>query len=226
MVQHWGMGVAEEPEKRLTVRDVVRDPHWWFRDVVMALIIGGLLVGGTVIGQKLVDDRRSEREVQSALAANRHDVQLENLRFVRDRAFGQPEGTRRFAEFDLAGQNMLGLPLAGSDFAVADLAGANLSESDLSRANFAQADLRGADLARATLRGAYFGPGRIPDAANGSGADLTGADLAGADLTDADLGHANLDRAQLNRAVLTNVYYDADTKWPQGFTPPPSRPRR
>jgi uncharacterized protein YjbI with pentapeptide repeats len=221
------MGVAdEEPEKRPTVRDVVRDPHWWFRDVVMALIIGALLAAGTVIGQKLVDDRRSEREVQSALSANRHDVQLENLRFVRERAFGQPEGTRRFAEFDLAGQNMLGLPLAGSDFAVADLAKANLSESDLSRANFAQADLRGADLARATLRGAYFGPGRIPDAASGSGADLTGADLAGADLTDADLGHANLEGAKLDRAVLTNVYYDAETKWPQGFTPPASRPRR
>ncbi len=220
------MGVAEEPEKRRTVRDVVFDPHWWFRDVVMALIIGGLLVAGTVTGQKLVDDRRSEREVKAALAANRHDVQLENLRFVRERAFGQPEGSRRFAAFDLAGQNMFGLPLAGSDFAVADLAGANLAESDLSLANFAAADLRGTDLARANLRGAYFGPGRIPDAASSRGADLTGADLTDADLTDADLGHANLDRAELNRAVLTNVYYDADTKWPQGFTPPVSRSRR
>jgi uncharacterized protein YjbI with pentapeptide repeats len=226
MVQHWGMGVAERPEKGSTIRNVLRDPHWWFRDVVMALIIGGLLVAGTVTGQKLVDDRRSDREAQSALSANRHDLQLENLRFVRDRAFSQPEGARRFAEFDLAGQNMVGPPLAGSDFAVANLAGANLSESDLSRANFARADLRGTDFAGATLRGAYFGPERIPDATSSSGADLTGADLTDADLTDADLGHANLDRAQLNRAILTNVYYDADTRWPQGFTPPASRPRR
>ena len=226
IVQHWGMGAAEGPGKSTTVGDVVRDPHWWFRDVVMALIIGALLVAGTVTGQKLVDDRRSDREVQAALSANRHDLQLENLRFVRDRAFGQPEGSRRFAAFDLAGQNMVGLPLAGSDFAVANLAGANLSESDLSRANFAAADLRGTDLARATLRGAYFGPERIPDAATSNGADLTGADLAGADLTDADLGQANLDRAKLNRAVLTNVYYDAGTTWPQGFTPPASRSRR
>ena len=215
------MGVAEELEKKPTVRDVVRDPHWWFRDVVMALIVGGLLVGGTVIGQKLVDDRRAEREVQAALSANRHDLQLENLRFVRDRAFGQPEAARRFAEFDLAGQNLVGLPLAGSDFAVADLTGANLSESDVSRSNFARADLRGTDLARAILRDAYFGPERIPDAASSAGADLTGADLTGA-----DLGHANLDRAKLNQAVLTNVYYDADTTWPQDFTPPPSRPQR
>lgn len=220
------MSTAEGREKRPTVRDVVRDPHWWFRDVVMALIIGGLLVAGTVAGQSMVDDRRSEREMKSALAANRHDLQLENLRFVRDRAFGQPDGVRRFAEFDLAGQNMVGLPLAGSDFAVADLAGANLSESDLSRANFARADLRGTNLARATLRGAYFGPERIPDAVNASGADLTGADLAGADLTGADLGHANLDRAKLDRAILANVYYDSDTKWPKDFTPPASRPRR
>lgn len=219
------MGHVEGSEKP-RIREVVRDPHWWFRDVLMALIIGGLLAAGSVVGQKSVDDRRSEREIRLALDANRHSLQLENLRFVRDRSWDTPDGARRFAELDLTGQNLVGLPLAGSDFAVADLAGANLSESDLSRANFARANLRGADLARATLRGSYFGPERIPDVIDRSGADLSDADLSGADLTDADLGHAHLTGARLNRAVLTNVFYDADTVWPDGFTPPPSRPRR
>lgn len=219
------MGSVHAPEA-VTVRDVMRSPHWWFREVLMALVIGGLLVAGTVIGQKIVDDRRSEREVAQALAANRHSMELENLRFVRDRSSDATEGTRRFAELDLAGQNLVGLMLAGSDFAVADLSGANLSEADLSRANFARANLKGADLARARLRGAYFGPERIPEATNQSGADLTEADLNGADLSDADLAHANLTGALLKRAVLTNVFYDANTVWPQGFTPPPSRPGR
>lgn len=208
------------------IREVVRDPHWWFREVLTAFVLGSLLAAGTVLGQKMVDDRRSEREISLALNANRHSLQMENLRFVRDRSLDTPEGGRRFAELDLAGQNLVGLTLTGSDFAVADLSGAKLSESDASRANFARANLRGTDLARATLRGAYFGPERIPDAGNADGADLTGADLNGADLTDADLGHAKLTGAQLNRAVLTNVFYDDQTVWPEGFTPPPSRPRR
>lgn len=208
------------------IREMVRDPHWWFREVFTAFLLGSLLAAGSVLGQKIVDDRRSEREITLALNASRHSLQLENLRFVRDRSLDTPEGGRRFAELDLAGQNLVGLTLTGSDFAVADLAGANLSESDASGANFARANLHGADLARASLRGAYFGPERIPDATDQSGADLTEADLNGADLTDADLSHANLTAASLNRAVLANVFYDADTIWPQGFTPPPSRPRR
>ena len=55
------------------------------------------------------------------------------------------------------------------------------------------------------------------------GADLSDADLAEADLSDADLSHANLTGANLTRAKLTNVFYDATTTWPQGFTAPPSR---
>jgi uncharacterized protein YjbI with pentapeptide repeats len=46
--------------------------------------------------------------------------------------------------------------------------------------------------------------------ANLYGADLTGADLSGAYLTD---------------AILEGITYDENTKWPAGFTPPPSTPR-
>lgn len=218
----YGMSEEAAPAKG-TIARVIRDPHWWFKEVVLALIIGGLLAAGTVLGQKLVDDRRAERELHAALSANRHDLQMENLRFIRERSWDTPDDARRFADFDVAGQNLVGLRLTGSDFARADLSGANLSESDLSRSNFARANLHDANLTRAILRGAYFGPERIPDAPDQLGADLTDADLAEADLSDADLSHANLTGANLTRAKLTNVFYDGTTTWPQGFTAPPSR---
>ncbi|MCB0939546.1 MAG: pentapeptide repeat-containing protein [Mycobacterium sp.] len=215
------MGEAAPPKAKIAT--TIRDPHWWFKEVLLALIIGGLLAAGTVLGQKMVDDRRAERELHAALAANRHDLQMENLRFIRERSWDTPDDARRFADFDVAGQNLVGLRLPGSDFARADLTGANLSESDLSRSNFARANLHDANLTRTLLRGAYFGPERIPDAPDQLGADLTDADLTDADLTDADLSHENLTGANLSRAKLINVYYNGTTTWPTGFTAPPSR---
>lgn len=206
-----------------TALSIVLSPRWWVEEVLAALIIGAIVAAGTIIGQKSVDDRRAEREIATALASNRHDLQLENLRFVRDRSSGQADESRRFAEFDLAGQNLVGLRLTGADFARADLSAANLAESNLVRSNLARADLRAANLARADLRGAYLGPERIPDAADQRGADLTDADLTGADLTGADLAGADLTGAALTDARLADVFYDAGTIWPQGFAAPPSR---
>lgn len=218
------MGDPQKPSKRAAIHDIVADPHWWLRDVVTALIIGGLVAASTVVGQKLIDDRRSDRELAIAADANRHREQLEDLRFVRDRSWNTPDDARRFAEFDLAGQNLVALHLTGSDFARADLTDANLAESDLSRSIFARAKLRNTDLAQAKLRQAYFGVDRIIEVSDHLGADLTGANLADADLTDADLSHAILTGANLTRANLTNVFYDHSTRWPAGFVPPPSRP--
>ena len=73
-----------------------------------------------------------------------------------------PDDARRFADFDVAGQNP-GRPAADRIGPRADLSGANLSESDLSRSNFARANLHDANPTRAILRGAYFAgthPGR------------------------------------------------------------------
>lgn len=47
--------------------------------------------------------------------------------------------------------------------------------------------------------------------------NLTGANLSGANLSGADLSGAILDGAD-----LTGITYDAETRWPVGFTPPPS----
>ena len=58
------------------------------------------------------------------------------------------------------------------------------------------ANLRGADLFRA---------------------DLYDADLSGANLRGANLSGANLRSANLAGANLTNIKYDENTVWPQGF---------
>jgi pentapeptide repeat protein len=60
-------------------------------------------------------------------------------------------------------------------------------------------------------------------AGNGSADTGGGANLTAADLTGADLSHANLAAAKLTAANLTQVFYDKNTTWPQGFIPPPSR---
>jgi hypothetical protein len=60
-------------------------------------------------------------------------------------------------------------------------------------------------------------------AGNGSTDTGGGANFTAADLTGADLSHANLAGAKLTAANLTQVFYDKNTTWPQGFIPPPSR---
>jgi Pentapeptide repeats (8 copies) len=82
-------------------------------------------------------------------------------------------------------------------FAVgASFRGATMYRTDLSNADLPLADLRGAQLWQADLRNAH----------------LMDAKLAGADLSDANL----------TGTTLINVSYDSSTKWPAGFTPPPS----
>jgi uncharacterized protein YjbI with pentapeptide repeats len=51
---------------------------------------------------------------------------------------------------------------------------------------------------------------------------LVGTDLTGADLTAAKLYGADLSGATLTGAQLDGIVYDRSTKWPNGFTPPPS----
>ncbi|PON16428.1 hypothetical protein C2W62_18535 [Candidatus Entotheonella serta] len=50
--------------------------------------------------------------------------------------------------------------------------------------------------------------------------NLSGANLRSVNLSGADLWGADLSRADLSWANLDNIRYDADTRWPDGFTPP------
>jgi uncharacterized protein YjbI with pentapeptide repeats len=96
----------------------------------------------------------------------------------------------------------------------ANLYGAQLSNADLSDADLTEADLRGAVLFSAYLYRAYL-----------TGADLTDAILFDANLRGADLTGADLTGAVLSGTILEGITYDENTKWPAGFTPPPSTPR-
>jgi uncharacterized protein YjbI with pentapeptide repeats len=55
---------------------------------------------------------------------------------------------------------------------------------------------------------------------SGEDANLQGVDLRNANLKGAILTGADLTDADLTRANLQGVKYDANTVWPQGFTPP------
>lgn len=208
---------------RARVREILKDPHWWWHEVFTALVVGVVVAGGTIVGQKLVDDTRAAREDATIAAEFRHNEQLADLRFVREQSSPQQDRSRPFSMFDLEGQNLVGLLLPGADFAYANLKDAFLMRSDLSRADFSRAKLRNANLSRSNLRGAYFGVDRLIEEPAQPGADLEGADLSAADLTGANLSHANLTGVKLTAANLTDVFYDEKTTWPDGFTAPPSR---
>jgi len=124
------------------------------------------------------------------------------------------------AEGMLRGEYLWGVRLKAADLRSADLEGANLGKADLAETNLAGASLGAANLWGADLTGANLVRARLKEAylkkvdlggANLEDADLGGADLTGANLKDANLAGANLDGSK----------YDADTVWPEGFTPPP-----
>ncbi|MEU1210635.1 pentapeptide repeat-containing protein [Nocardia sp. NPDC005825] len=142
-----------------------------------------------------------------------------------------------FAESNLTTANFWHARLFDANFIAAHIALSNFSGADLRLASFREAfvedtlfdcgfsgctntDLRGAsfddaDLSRSRFNNAKFGcivdPWQNRRCTSMSGAILAGTNLSGVDLTGVD---------------LTNVYFDRDTVWPAGFTPPPSRAQR
>ena len=104
-----------------------------------------------------------------------------------------------------------------------DLSGANLRRAPSIVATIKRMDFKnGGDLIALIVRlvitfiGMEFGGAYTKGIlinANLCEVDLSGADLSGTDLRGADLSGAN----------LINIKYNSDTRWPEGFTPPPSR---
>jgi uncharacterized protein YjbI with pentapeptide repeats len=139
-------------------------------------------------------------------------------------------GRRKFQQkIDLSNACLIAV-----DLKEARLDNAWLSSTTLTGATLAGANLASADLSRAVLKNAYLGKTQkngkerkethtnLTDASL-TDANLTDADLTGADLTGADLTGADLTRAHLTSANLRGVRYSESTRWPDGFTPPPSR---
>ncbi|WP_433733517.1 pentapeptide repeat-containing protein [Nocardia sp. CA-129566] len=116
------------------------------------------------------------------------------------------------AGITLTRANLVGADLHGADLSYTLLDGANLTRADLTAVELWNTNLTHATLTDARLIGATFDGTELMEA------DLTGADLRGAKLYGADLTNAKLDSADLS-GILYNKY----TRWPNGFTPPPSR---
>jgi len=106
---------------------------------ILVAVLVGLLVGGLIL---FSGNHFSDRQA-------RHALQIENLRFVRDRVTATPNMPFPFAHFDLEGQDLSLLPLARAEFSSANLSGAQLSRSDLTHADLRNANLRGANLSGA-----------------------------------------------------------------------------
>jgi len=149
----------------------------------------------------------------------------------------QDEYKERLREMFMNGETEQAIELARSagmeDFLVgstpmADLSGMNLSEinftdavlrhsrfenANLSKANMTGVDLRGAVLMEANMTNANLSE------ANLSYSNLLDADLTGAVLRGVRLYNANLKGAKLEHADLTDILYNKDTQWPEGFEP-------
>ena len=93
---------------------------------------------------------------------------------------------------------------------------AKLMHVRLQRASFIGADLTGADLTEARCAGAVMRNAAL------AGARLVRTDLSRADLRNVDLTGADLMGAKLEGALLEGVIHDTSTRWPDGYSPPPS----
>jgi uncharacterized protein YjbI with pentapeptide repeats len=128
---------------------------------------------------------------------------------------------------NLRGATLTAAGLSNANLSNANLTGANLFADDLSNANLSNANLTGADLRGANLNGAnlsnanLLGVGAFLNGADLRGANLNGADLGGAHLSDANLSGADLSNTKnLTQTQLNEACGDADTKPPEGLTPP------
>jgi len=104
---------------------------------------------------------------------------------------------------DLSGRDFRGANLEESGFEKANLVGTKLQRANLAYSGFSDAVLTRTQLQHADLTGALLRSAKL-DRANLTGATLRGADLKGADL---------------KGTVLTNVAWDYETTWPEGFDP-------
>ncbi|MHA7209513.1 pentapeptide repeat-containing protein [Arthrobacter sp. MDT1-65] len=139
----------------------LRHDRWWFRDVVIPILIA-VIVGGMVIaGQYLIDDRRADREQAMAdrqQAEADELARLEDMRFIREQSAGLEP--LRYGEGE---DNVLppylpfqGMDLHGMDLSFMDLRRANFTNADLTNVNFHQANLRGAIFRESTVVGVNF----------------------------------------------------------------------
>lgn len=139
---------------------------------------------------------------------------------------------RRRAAYDVRPIDLTSANLSGANLVGANLSEAILTDAFLVRGNLTNSNLTNADLASAHLRSVHLSGANL-SGANLIGADMTGANLVRTNLSDAFmvgtylmgayLTSANLTDANLTDADLRGIVYRRSmTRWPEGFTPPPS----
>lgn len=132
----------------------------------------------------------------------------------------------RLARAKLSRSNLARAWLHGAHLEEASLNDSCLDDAALSEARLERAHLNRVHIRRAWLRGVHLEHASLIEAhlegGDMQGASLRGADLTGARLDAADLRGANLDEAVLENVGLHRIVWDALTKWPAGYVPPPS----
>lgn len=152
----------------------------------------------------LTDLSRADLSFSNMAEARLHDINLRhaNLDYANLDYADLDYADLRFA-------NLTNARLESVKLKHADLSSANLAGANLAGANLTDANLESANLKRISLRNANL------NKVNLNKADLLCADLSGTNLSDANLTDTN----------LTDIRWDDQTRWPEDFTPPPSRPR-
>lgn len=215
-----------------TAASVASDGGTLWRELGLALLSGGIVGGALVAVESSLARAAAEQGERAAF--------LQQLTTTGD-LNGIDLADQRLAGIYLPGRAMVAARMRGTDLRGAMLVFGDLRHADLRDAVLDGIDLRGATLAFARAPGVVLTDARLDDA-DLSDADLTGARLADTSLAEARLQRTNLVGADLSGARLARCYlegadltgasldgitiedvqYDSTTRWPDGFTPPPS----
>lgn len=128
-------------------------------------------------------------------------------------------------DFDEANLSYASLGLAHGDnpqFTAADLAGVNMEDITCEDAQFEDADLAGAFIENSDVSHSSFEYAKMVNLA------FAASDLKDVNFMAADLSNVNWVVPRLIpelHGAQSPPYYDGTTVWPDGFKPPPSRPR-
>jgi uncharacterized protein YjbI with pentapeptide repeats len=168
-------------------------------DLSEAVLTGAILTDAILTEAILESTTLEGARLEGADLTDAHlyDARLKGAKY--DESTIWPDSVRDVLRVWRGDKDLTKAHLFGASLVEADLRSANLTGANLIDANLHDAHLTDAKLIDAHLYGAYL-----------YRALLRGADLRGADLTEAE---------------LEGITYDENTKWPEGFTPPPSTPR-
>lgn len=163
-------------------------------------------------------------------------AQLSDANFARAYLYLANLASGSFTHANLTRAVLTRANLVGASIDYTDLTHAILEAANLTDAKLYETNLTGVNLSGAILTGAQLYSVNLTDVKGLGSADLTGVllnsvdmtglDTAGMDLTGAILEGVDFTGTDLQEVNLADIYYNSRTVWPDGFTPPLSRPKR